>query len=81
MNNEKRNELNKVIRAVLIAKKPPGMTMRDLEYRYSEIEGKPMPLFGYPDSVALLKSLTDTVSMVCYSQCTWLFCIRLIALF
>lgn len=82
MNIEKRNELKKVLRAILIAKKSSGMSLRALERIYSEMEGKAMPLFGYPDTAALLNSLTDTVFTVCYAQLTFLIMnhIRLMAI-
>lgn len=71
MTSEKRNELKKVIRAILIADKSQGMPLRELERKYSEMEGKSMPLCGYPDTAALLYSLSDTVFTVCY--CTKMF--------
>lgn len=64
MNNDKRNELKKVIRAILIAEKSKGMPLRVLERKYSDMEGRSMPLFGYPDAAALLNSLSDTVFTV-----------------
>lgn len=83
MNNEKRNELKKVLRAVLIAEKSSGMPLRTLQRKYSEIEGKPMPLFGYPDAAALLNSLNDTVFTVCHTRhsLVLLFHIQLMAIF
>lgn len=65
MTSEKRNELKKVIRAILIADKSQGMPLRELERKYAEMEGKSMPLCGYPDTAALLYSLSDTVFTVC----------------
>lgn len=66
MNTEKQNELKKVLRAILIAEKSNGMPLRVLEREYSEMEGRSMPLFGYPDTAALMNSLSDTVFIVCY---------------
>lgn len=67
MNNAKQlNELKKVIRAILIAEKSNGMLLRILERKYRDLEGKSMPLFGYPDTAALLNLLSDTVYTVCY---------------
>lgn len=65
MNSQLVGVLKKVIRAILIAEQSKGMPLRLLERKYRESEGKYMPLFGYPDTAALLNSLTDTVFMVC----------------
>lgn len=66
MSNAKLNELKKVIRAILIVEKSNGMPLRVLEGKYRDTEGKPVPLFGYPDTAALLNSLDDTIYTVCY---------------
>lgn len=77
MNNETQDELKKVIRAILIAEKSSQIGLGTLERRFAEIVAIPMPLYGYPDTVALLKSLTDTVLTVCYilysALCTFTF--------
>lgn len=62
---EKIHVLKKVLRAILISEHGQGMLLRILERKYRESEGTSIPLFGYPDTAALLNSLTDTVSMVC----------------
>lgn len=56
--------MKKVLRGLLISEKRQGMPMRTLQRNYRDIEGRPIPLFGYPDTAALLNSLTDTVYMV-----------------
>lgn len=65
MNSQMLGVLKKVIRAILIAEQSKGMPLRILERQYRESEGTSMPLLGYPDTAALLNSLTDTVFMVC----------------
>lgn len=61
---EKRNTLKKVLRALLISEKSEGMALQTLERNYRETEGRSIPLFGYPDTAALMNSLNDTVFTV-----------------
>lgn len=62
---EKLNILKKVLRALLISEDiGKGMPLRLVESKYREYEGRSIPLFGYPDTAALMNSLTDTVYMV-----------------
>lgn len=61
---EKRNTLKKVLRALLISEKREGMALQTLERNYRETEGRSIPLFGYPDTAALMNSLNDTVFTV-----------------
>lgn len=55
--------VKKVIRSILITAKH-GMTLGQLERSYLEYEGRKVPLFGYPDTAALLYELHDTVYTV-----------------
>lgn len=66
MSNTKLNEVKKMIRAILIAEKSNGMPLRILERKFCDTVGKSVPLFGYPDTAALLNTLDDTVYTVCY---------------
>lgn len=57
--------VKKVLRAILIVEKSKGLPLRMLERQYRESEGRNIPLFGFPDTAALLHSLGDTVKIVC----------------
>lgn len=62
-------ELKKVLRGILIARKRHGIPLRHLESSYREMEGRNIPLCGYPDTAALLNSLNDTISTVRSIDC------------
>lgn len=58
------DELKKVVRSLLILEKSNGLSLRMLEHAYGDIEGRSIPLCGFPDTAALLHTLTDTVYTV-----------------